>query len=587
MSKRPEYQCKPKIRLQKPISLQQPNNHPSSPLQPYEFHEPASGEIKRSQNLVYDPHKPTNPTTGPKFSGDFECGNLGQVFLLGPREYEIHMLPDPNENQTMQWFFFKVEGLDPGQYNFTIVGFYRQCNLHWKGSKPVVYSENAANKNGIGWQRLGENLNYFKFKSGRFSEWALQFTFTITERDTLYFAHAYPYTYTDLTNFLNSKTSFPCFSDDPSLFKISTLCKTVGDIPVPAIFWDADKQKCVDVSTLYEHRKVVHEPPKIRVESASEFPEPLLEILRNWRDTEKPQLPAGRSYNTKPVCIICARTHPGETNSSFAMEGFLSVLFGNSSLGKTLRTNFSFLLIPMINPDGVICGFYRPSLSGFDVNRVWLSPDANLSPVAYNTLSLLDSLQKTRPLLFFLDFHGHTAACNSFVYGFMNEESKDLFSAERVFPILMTKYTPLFSNEMCSFLKQKQYEGTMRVVVRRRFLVLFAYTLEMSYGGCDFGPRRNTQFTPTDYRSIGDATAHALCDLLLNPSSLAAKEAMLLLPPPEEKENEDFEVNSQISIQGQSRESKPAFFSFKPEDFTSEKPNQLNLVLNQMVREDK
>lgn len=572
----PDYFCKPRVRLQKPVSLQLPNNHPPAPLRPYDFHELQPNEFKRNQQLVYDPMT-LNSISSPKFSGDFECGNLGQVYQTGNREYEIHLLPDPNEMQSIQWFFFKVENIDPGEYTFTVVGFYRQCNLHWKGSKAAVYSENAA-RNGIGWQRIGENLNYFKWRSGRSPEWAFQFSFTVTERDTMYFAHAYPYTYTDLQNYLTKL---------PSEVKVSTLCKTFGDVQCPAIFWDADKQKCVDVQSLYERKRVPQQAPEIRVEEVSEFSESLVELLRSWRDSSSPDLPNGIYQKAKPVVIIAARTHPGETNSSFAMEGLMNVVFSNTPLGLSLRQNFSWLLIPMVNPDGVICGFYRPSLTGDDVNRVWPSPDPVTSPVPYNTLILLESLKKTRPLLFFLDFHGHTAACNSFVYGFMNEENRDLYSAERVFPLLMTKYSHLFSNQMCSYLKQKQYEGTMRVVIRRRFLVLFAYTLEMSYGGCDFGPRRNTQFTPHDYRSIGDATAHAIADLLLNKASLAAKEVMLLLPPPPKDGcDDDQAANSKISIKGEVKESRPKFFQFKVDDLSLTKPKQMNLVLNQIVRDN-
>ena len=167
----------------------------------------------------------------------------------------------------------------------------------------------------------------------------------------------------------------------------------------------------------------------------------------------------------------------------------------------------------------------------------------------------------------------------------MNEENPDLYSAERVFPLLMTKYSYLFSNEMCSFLKQKQYEGTMRVVIRRRFLVLFAYTLEMSYGGCDFGPRRNTQFTPHDYRGIGEATAMAIADLLLTPTSLAAKEAMLLLPPPETPHAQERQIPAQITISGQSRENRPAMFAINPNDLSPSPPRSVNLQLKQMTRD--
>lgn len=573
MSRIPSSHCKPKLRLQKPIALQYPNNHPSASLQSYEFHELDPSELRKNGQLVYDPYTQTS-ISSPKFSGDFECGNIGQVFCTGEREYEIHLIPDPNEMQTTQWFFFKVEDIEPGEYNFTIVGFYRQCNLHYKGSKAAVYSENDA-KRGIGWQRIGENLNYFKWKSGNFPEWAFSFSFTVSETDTMYFAHAYPYTYTDLTNFLSK------LSDK---VKPSVLCKTFGDIPCPAIFWDADKQKCVDVQTLFDNRKINHNPPLIRVENVKEFNQKLIDLLREWRSAERNALPNGVQSKNKPVVIIAARTHPGETNSSFAMEGLMSVVFSDSPLGQALRKHFSWLLIPMINPDGVICGFYRPSLAGDDVNRVWQSPNSMTSPVAYRTLCLLDSLKRARPLLFFLDFHGHTAAFNSFVYGFMNEENPELFSAERVFPLLMTKYSPLFSSEMCSYLKQKQYEGTMRVVIRRRFLILFAYTLEMSYGGCDFGPRRNSQFTPHDYRSIGEATAEAIGDLLLNHSSHAGKETLLLLPPytvlQSSKESQD-DVSTDIVIQGETHDSKPSYFRINANDILIDKPSSISLKLKQ------
>ena len=124
-------------------------------------------------------------SSGPKFSGDFECGNLGQVYASGRQFYEIHLLPDQaNDSKTCQWFFFKVENLEPGEYTFLIVGFYRQCNLHWKGSQVAVYSESAASR-GVGWQRIGYNLNYFQWKTGKSPQWAFQFTFSISQRDTM------------------------------------------------------------------------------------------------------------------------------------------------------------------------------------------------------------------------------------------------------------------------------------------------------------------------------------------------------------------------------------------------------------------
>ena len=64
-----------------------------------------------------------------------------------------------------------------------------------------------------------------------------------------------------------------------------------------------------------------------------------------------------------------ARVHPGESNSSFMMQGFLNFIIGPSQQAKELRSKFIFKIIPMINPDGVIAGNYRTSLGGSDLNR--------------------------------------------------------------------------------------------------------------------------------------------------------------------------------------------------------------------------
>jgi hypothetical protein len=209
-----------------------------------------------------------------------------------------------------------------------------------------------------------------------------------------------------------------------------------------------------------------------------------------------------------------------------------------------------------------------------------------MHPIPNAILDLITVLQRTRPIPFFLDFHGHTAACNSFVYGFMNENNPDLYNAEKVFPLLMTKYSPIFSNEMCSYLKQECYEGTMRVVIRRRFQILFAYTLEMSFGGCDFGSRHDTQFTPHDFRAIGDATAHVITEMFLQPNTLAAREVMALAPPPEPKKVVGMpDVPAESVIEGEAVESRPQFFMFLPRSLKLEPPPKVRLVLKQAIRD--
>ena len=57
--------------------------------------------------------------------------------------------------------------------------------------------------------------------------------------------------------------------------------------------------------------------------------------------------------------------HPGETNASTVFEGFFDKLV--SSLD--ILVHYIVKLVPCMNPDGVVCGNYRSSLAGVDLNR--------------------------------------------------------------------------------------------------------------------------------------------------------------------------------------------------------------------------
>lgn len=57
------------------------------------------------------------------------------------------------------------------------------------------------------------------------------------------------------------------------------------------------------------------------------------------------------------------------------MEGFLTFVLGDSKEAKEIRRRFVIKVIPMSNPDGVIVGNYRTSISGNDLNRQYHAPD--------------------------------------------------------------------------------------------------------------------------------------------------------------------------------------------------------------------
>lgn len=82
----------------------------------------------------------------------------------------------------------------------------------------------------------------------------------------------------------------------------------------------------------------------------------------------------------KKAVIISARIHPGETHSSYLIEGFIRELLKNNQQYEILRKMFVFYVIPMLNPDGVIIGNYRTSYSGKDLNRKFKNLDNYIFP---------------------------------------------------------------------------------------------------------------------------------------------------------------------------------------------------------------
>ena len=518
------------------------------------------------------------------FSGDFECGNLGYVYRTGLYEYEISMLPDSSRNYSAHWYFFRVENVPPGTYTFTITGIFRNLNLHDIGVLPVALSMNSIknyannpttnidpklNSSDLdlpGWQRYGSNLNFYRTKKSPSPRFSLSFSFSVNsiEPDTLYFAYLYPYTYSQLKNFLAKKL--------PPQIVSSTLCKTPGGIDYPAIFWDADLQQCVDVKLILNGCNGTNQSnsqaskyvlnynsskgrpfttPKSITHSSSSFnpsrsikpPTTAPPSSSAPKKTIKTVITDNNRLLTliktttgpkKPLIVFTARHHPGETCASYAMEGFLeslfSVLFDHEegeieskstedrklySDARRLLHSFSFLILPMMNIDGVVCGYFRHCLGGYDMNRSWIRPCSKLYPVEATVVRLIDRLVQTRPLLFFLDFHGHSSQCNAFTYGVWNDDVP-FNEYEAVFPQLMAQKTDLFDDENSISLARESYTQTMRVALHHRYKIPFAYTLEMSYGGMNAGSRRGTQFSQGGYREIGQASVKALAEMLMD-----------------------------------------------------------------------
>lgn len=131
------------------------------------------------------------------------------------------------------------------------------------------------------------------------------------------------------------------------------------------------------------------------------------------------------------------------------MKGVIDYLVGPSVGARILRDTFIFRIIPMMNPDGVILGNTRCSLSGMDLNRQWQDPQKEVNPILYHTKELIKQTSKERELVIFCDFHGHSRKKNIFMYG--NSAKNDTKYRERIFPFMLEKNAEVFSYYDCAF----------------------------------------------------------------------------------------------------------------------------------------
>ncbi|XP_048455975.1 cytosolic carboxypeptidase 3-like [Rhincodon typus] len=399
------------------------------------------------------------------FESRFESGNLEKVFKVGEYEYNLMLRTDLYTAKHTQWYYFQVQNMRPAiQYRFTIINLMKPTSLYNMGMKPLLYSTKDAELHKVGWRRVGSQIKYYRnnYGNSKHHYYSLTWTFEFPHAgDICYFAHCYPYTYSDLQDYVTGVVNDPAKS---KFCKVRVLCRSLAGNMVYVL----------------------------TVTNPSESSKAALE---------------------KKAVILTARVHPGETNSSWMMKGFLDYLLGNSMDAKLLRDTFLFKIVPMLNPDGVIVGNYRCSLSGQDLNRKYRSYLKESYPSVWYTRKLIKRLMEERTVFLYCDLHGHSRKQNIFMYGCQSRRrTVSSYAKQRVFPFMLSKNCcNKFCFKSCKFHVKRAKEGTGRVVAWRMG-VTNSYTLETTFCGSTLGNSRDIHFNVNDLESVG----FEFCDTLLD-----------------------------------------------------------------------
>lgn len=102
--------------------------------------------------------------------------------------------------------------------------------------------------------------------------------------------------------------------------------------------------------------------------------------------------------------VLVGRQHPPEVSGALAMFPFMETLLGDDPLARAFRARFEIVAVPLLNPDGVVLGYWRHNTGGLDLNRDWggfTQPETRLMD---GLLKQIDA-DPDEQLRLFLDFH--------------------------------------------------------------------------------------------------------------------------------------------------------------------------------------
>ena len=102
--------------------------------------------------------------------------------------------------------------------------------------------------------------------------------------------------------------------------------------------------------------------------------------------------------------VLVGRQHPPEVTGALGMLHFVETLNEDSELAKNYRARFETVVVPMLNPDGVVRGYWRHNTGSTDLNRDW-GPFKQPETQLMNKLLRGIASNPDKQLVFFADFH--------------------------------------------------------------------------------------------------------------------------------------------------------------------------------------
>lgn len=233
---------------------------------------------------------------------------------------------------------------------------------------------------------------------------------------------------------------------------------------------------------------------------------------------------------SKKRIFIHARTHPAETSPSFLLEGLINSLLSGNSAAATLLAQTEFYIFPMHNVDGVIAGNYRSTPKSENLEVMWYldtGNPVNLRADVPQEIAVIHQYAKRLmtdggpPVAIALNLHASNSEpdIRTFFYphfgttaqGYTAPQAALWDSQLRFINLLAARYSadllePAPENGGSGFANSPFPESWWWANYQD---TVMAMTIEMTYGRSGFAPR---WITPDDTRQLGTALLWAIGD---------------------------------------------------------------------------
>jgi hypothetical protein len=295
-----------------------------------------------------------------EISSHFDSGNARSIVQHKAYEFVVKVGGEPNSH-FRRWFYFNVHNIQqPVTLRFFVSNISMDYSLLETGVSPVYKSESSADI----WSRLEEPTKIRKIGKDEL-EIEFSYQYDPSNDGKIWFALTYPASL-KADQLFYSKLEATFGSHKTIFYQKQSLMKTKDGNSLEVVLLS---------SNLNINNKTTKAVQGINIPEFS---------------------------GNKTIVIITARIHGYETISSGVMRNIVNYLLGDSQPCLELMDSFLFVLLPMMNPDGVLAGYNRADAWGNGYDLEFPISSAKSSVEAFTVKAFLTAVSsqfKTTALL--------------------------------------------------------------------------------------------------------------------------------------------------------------------------------------------